>query len=50
VNKQKYSLTRIACVQELSRYPKNDWTKEDIEAREKTFKSELINFFKEQLA
>jgi hypothetical protein len=49
IKKQKYNLSKIACVLELSNYPKNDWVKEDIDAREKTFKSNVIAFFKEQL-
>jgi hypothetical protein len=47
--KQKYSLSKIACVLELSNYPKNDWIKEDIEAREIIFKKNIIDFFTEQL-
>lgn len=46
---QKYAGSKIARVVELSNYPKSDWVKEDIEEREATFKSRLINFFKEQL-
>lgn len=49
VKKPKYSLSKIACVLDLSTYHKNDWVKEDIEAREKRFKFNLITFFKEQL-
>jgi uncharacterized protein with ParB-like and HNH nuclease domain len=50
VKKQKYGLSKIACVLDLSVYHKNDWVKEDIEARELTFKSTLIDFFKVQLS
>ena len=49
VKKQKYSLSKIACVLDLSEYHKNDWVKDDIELRETNFKSNLIGFFKEQL-
>lgn len=49
VKKQKYSLSKIACVLDLSKYHKNDWVKDDIELRETNFKSNLIGFFKEQL-
>jgi len=48
--KQKYSLSKIASVLDLSEYPKNDWVKDDIELRETNFKSNLILFFKEQLS
>jgi len=50
VKKTKYKLSKIASVIELSNYPKNDWIKEDIEEREKKFKDNLINFFKEHLS
>lgn len=49
IKKQKYSLSRIACVTELSNYYKNDWIKEDIEFREARFKLNLIDFFKKEL-
>jgi hypothetical protein len=49
VKKAKYNLSKIACVLDLSSYPKNDWVKVDIEEREIKFKSNLITFFKEQL-
>lgn len=49
VKKPKYGLSNIACVKDLSSYYKNDWTKEDIEEREKKFKSNLVAFFKEQI-
>jgi uncharacterized protein with ParB-like and HNH nuclease domain len=45
--KQKYALSNIANVIELGTYPKNDWTKEDIENRENRFKERIISFFKE---
>jgi len=49
IKKQKYSLSKIACVLDLSIYSKNDWMKDDIELRETNFKSNLIGFFKGQL-
>lgn len=49
LKKQKYSLSKIACVMDLSKYPKNDWVIDDIKEREFLFKSKHINFFKEQL-
>ncbi|MEY3881579.1 MAG: hypothetical protein RIQ94_2375 [Pseudomonadota bacterium] len=49
VKRQKYSLSKIACVLDLSKYNKNDWVKDDIELRETNFKSNLIGFFKGQL-
>jgi len=49
VKKQKYSLSKIASVVDLSNYEKNDWIKDDINEREVIFKSNLINFFKSQL-
>lgn len=50
VKKQRYSLSKIACVLDLSKYHKNDWVKDDIELRETHFKSNIISFFKEQLS
>jgi len=47
--KQKYKLSHIANVIDLSKYPKDDWTKNDIENRETEFKSRLLSFFKEHL-
>ena len=49
VKKQKYSLSKIATVLELSNYYKNDWIKEDIEEREKRFKETIIDFFRTNL-
>jgi uncharacterized protein with ParB-like and HNH nuclease domain len=49
IKKDKYSLSKIASVLELSKYFKNDWVKEDIENKEKIFKENLISFFKNQL-
>jgi len=48
--KAKYIDSKIACVQELAQYPKNDWIKEDIEKREKEFIERIIGFFKLQLS
>lgn len=50
IKKHRYAVSKIACVLELSNYPKNDWVKDDIEARETIFKSNLITFFTEQLS
>lgn len=49
VKKQKYSLSKIATVRDLSTYENNDWGKEDIEKREDLFKTKLISFFEDQL-
>lgn len=49
IKKGKYSLSKIACVVDLSKYPSNDWLKTDIETRETRFKQTLIDFFKSQL-
>lgn len=49
IKKQKYGLSKIASVLELSNYEKNDWVKEDIEEREVKFNENLITFFKGQL-
>jgi len=50
VKKQKYKISSIATVIELSNYPKNDWIKEDIENREAQFKETLLNYFRTNLA
>lgn len=47
--KNRYKESKIANVQDLSNYPKNDWVKEDIEIRENEFKERLIAFFKANL-
>lgn len=49
VKKQKYNISNIAVVQDLSNYHKSDWVKEDINSREIQFKSDLLNFFKLEL-
>lgn len=50
IKKQKYSLSKIETVLELSRYYKNDWIKEDIDKREIRFKETIIEFFKKNLS
>ncbi|BAV07698.1 Uncharacterized conserved protein, contains ParB-like and HNH nuclease domains [Filimonas lacunae] len=50
VKKQKYKVSGIATVLELSNYSKSDWVKMDIEEREKNFKIALLNYFKTNLA
>lgn len=47
--KQKYRDSKIANVEGLSNYPKNDWVIDDIVLREKEFTTNLIKFFGEQL-
>ncbi|MBP6721358.1 MAG: DUF262 domain-containing protein [Bacteroidia bacterium] len=49
VKKSRYSLSKIASILDLSRYHKNDWVKEDIEAREAGLKSVILDFFASQL-
>lgn len=49
IKKDKYSVSSIATVKELSKYEKDDWLKEDIELREERLKIKLLSFFKEQL-
>lgn len=49
VKKTRYSQSKIASVLELSQYHKNDWVKEDIEAREAGLKSVILDFFANQL-
>lgn len=49
VKKLKYSLSKIACVLELSNYPKTDWIKVDIEQRERNFKRNIIEFFMNEI-
>jgi uncharacterized protein with ParB-like and HNH nuclease domain len=43
--KVKYSASKVANVLELSKYGKNDWTKEDIELRETKFADDIYSFF-----
>lgn len=47
--KNKYGISKIANVLDLFNYPKNDWTKEDIEQREEEFKTRIITFFRDNL-
>lgn len=49
VKKQKYELSSIATVIELSSHPSDDWVKIDIENREIDFKNTLIEYFKTNL-
>jgi len=49
VKKQKYNLSKIACVNDLGNYHKNDWVKDDIEERELIFVENLMSFFRKQL-
>lgn len=49
VKKVRYTQSRIAVVLELSQYHKDDWVKDDIEARESQFKSDILEFFTGQL-
>lgn len=49
VKKKRYSSSSIAEVLDLSRYPKNDWVKDDIESREIKFKNTLMSFFSQHL-
>jgi uncharacterized protein with ParB-like and HNH nuclease domain len=49
VKKQKYALSKISNVLDLSSYYKDEWVKEDIEKREAIFKDNLLYFFKIQL-
>lgn len=49
VKKQKYNISNIAVVKDLSNYHKSDWVKEDINSREIQFKKDLLNFFKLEL-
>ena len=42
----KYFGSKIEDVKELAVYPKNDWTKEDIEKREIAFIEKIAGFFR----
>lgn len=48
--KIKYTGSAIADVCELASYQKDDWTKEDIEAREKSFIDKIVTFFHSNLS
>ena len=47
--KYKYKDSRIANVNDLSKYPSDDWVKTDIEAREKLFLESTVGFFHSNL-
>ncbi len=49
IKKQKYNISSIASVNDLSKYYKEDWIKEDIEQREENFKDNIITFFQNEL-
>lgn len=49
IKKQKYALSTIATIIDLSNHYNDDWLKEDIEQREQIFKDNLIAYFKDQL-
>jgi len=48
--KIKYAESMIATVQALSKYPKPDWVKEDIEKREEKVIDTLLSFFENHLS
>ena len=47
--KLKYAESEISIVQKLSKYPKSDWIKEDIEERQKEVINKLLSFFENEL-
>lgn len=47
--KEKYRVSKIQRVLDLSKHPEDNWLKENIEAREKDFVDTLSNYFKENL-
>lgn len=47
--KNKYKDSPIANVNDLSKYPSDDWVKADIEAREKLFLESIVGFFHSNL-
>lgn len=47
--KNKYKDSPIANVNDLSKYPSDDWVKTDIEAREKLFLESIVGFFHSNL-
>jgi len=47
--KIKYSKSKIANVQELAALETNDWSRDELLARDKEFKERIINFFKSEL-
>lgn len=44
--KLKYRGSQIEDVKELANYPKDDWTKEDIESRDRAFIEKIVGFFR----
>jgi len=49
VKKGRYSKSKIAVVQELFKYPNNDWIKEDIEKREAELKDNILDFIEQNI-
>ncbi len=49
VKKSRYAKSKIAAICELSNLSQNDWQKEDIEARDKRFISEILSFIKQNI-
>ena len=47
--KEKYATSKFLEAQELAKYPKSDWLKEDIEKRKEKIYTRLKNFFRENL-
>ena len=48
--KIKYANSTVREVQDLAKYPSEDWLKEDIEKRNHEMITRLVNFFKESLS
>lgn len=48
--KIKYLASQIGDVRELSEYPRDDWAKGDIEARERSFLAKIVKFFTQNLS
>jgi len=49
VKKGRYFNSKIAVIQELFNYPKNDWVKEDIEKREVKLKESILDFIEKNI-
>lgn len=47
--KEKYKESNFLEAQELSKYTKNDWLKEDIEKRNEEIYNRLVDFFKQNI-
>lgn len=47
--KEKYKESNFLEARDLANYPKNDWLKEDIEARNEEIYNRLYAFFKENI-